>query len=220
MNNKLLIGLFAAIMFAFLFQGINVVKDVKYTISENLTQQKATVENIGSVFDWYGITIVDTIVKNNTGLLKTEETIKILKEGQIKKNKLLKQYYSTATDGESFYVDKLKRHDMDVDDFLNKVYASKTPIGPSTISEMYKLTDPTVELINEILSAKIRYTDQNSQTIQEEIKQFEKFLYCVGVLGAVIVLPLLFKRDKREREKLTIRIQEIKKRGDREKLCV
>jgi hypothetical protein len=207
-------------MFAFLFQGFNVIKDVKYTINENLTQQKATVENIGSVFDWYGITIVDSIVKNNIGILTTEETIKILKEEQVKKNKLLKQYYSTVTDEESFYVDKLKRHDMDVDDFLNKVYASKTSIGPSMISEMYKLTDPAVALINEILNAKTRYTDQNSQKIQEEIKQFEKFLYCVGVLGAVIVLPLLFKREKREREKLTIRIQEIKKRGDREKLCV
>lgn len=213
MNNKLLIGLFAAIMFAFLGQGLHVAKDVRETVNQNLAQQKATVENIGFVFDWYGITVVDSIVKNNIGVLKTEDTIKILKEGQVKKNKLLREYYSSATDNESFYVDRLKRHDMDIDQFLDKVYALKTPIGPQTINEMYKLTDPTVSLINEILSAKIRYSDQNSQFIHEEINQFEKFLYCVGVLGAVIVVPFLFRSDKSERKKIENKIKQIKKRA-------
>lgn len=213
MNNKLLIGLFSAIMFAFLGQGLHLVKDVRETVNQNLAQQKATVENIGFVFDWYGITVVDSIVKNNIGVLKTEDTIKILKEGQIKKNKLLREYYSTATDGESYYVDRLKRHDMDVDQFLNKVFASKTPIGPQTISEMYNLTDPTVSLINEILSAKIRYSDQNSLFIHEEINQFEQFLYCAGVLAGVIIIPILFKSGKSERKRMENKIKQIKKRA-------
>lgn len=60
----------------------------------------------------------------------------------------------------------------------------------------------------------------NSQIILTQINQFEKFLYCVGVLGGVIIVPLLFKKEKKERKQLAIKIQEIKKRGDREKMYI
>lgn len=61
---------------------------------------------------------------------------------------------------------------------------------------------------------------RNSQIILTQINQFEKFLYCVGVLGGVIIVPLLFKKEKKERKQLAIKIQEIKKRGDREKMYI
>ncbi len=220
MNTKALISIFAAIMFAFLLKGIHVVNNVETTVSQNLTQQKATVENIGSVFDWYGLTIVDSIVKDNFGLYTRQDTLENLKEGQKLKNKLLTEYCDTATPQEKFYVEKLRSRDLQIDQFLNKIYSLKQnqKIDAAIITEMYSLTDPTVELINEILTAKIRFSDNNVQIIEEEIKEFKHFLYCIGVLASVILLPVLF--NKNEKKEAIKKIQEIKKRAQREKQMI
>lgn len=74
-----------------------------------------------------------------------------------------------------------------------------------------------VSITNNIKNAA---STQNSEIILAQINQFEKFLYCVGVLGGVIIIPLMFKKEKKERKQLAIKIQEIKKRGDREKMYI
>lgn len=192
MNPKLLISVLAAIILSFVGQGIHIVNTVEKVLDNNLIHQKSTVEDIGMVFDWYGLTIVDSVVKRSHGIITHEEMVRVLKQGQVEKNHLLARYYNSAIPEERNYVEVLKGSDEKLDVFVERAINTGIETEQTKlISDMYALTDPTVETINEILKLKTDYATKNVRVVYNKLEDFRKFLYLAGVLAIVIVIPTL-----------------------------
>lgn len=186
------------IILGFVFQGVKTVNEVEKTINDNLTQQKAIVENIGLVFDWYGLTVVDNIIKFSYGMQSKEDLKRTLLSKREEKNKLLNEYFKTTTPNEITYLHLIKDNDIKIDQFIDKILNENIRVNKSTvIQEMYNLTDPTVSAINEILNIKTDYANANAIKITKSLDRFKSFLYSAAVLCAVISFPYIFKRENK-----------------------
>jgi len=199
MNVKILIIALALIILSFVGKGIQVINNVEHTLKESIVQQRSTVEDIGMAFDWYGLTVVDTVVKERYLLISKEEMVTILTEGKEEKNRLLERYYTNATPEEAEYVAKIKEYDVEVDKFVDKVISidGRLKGGSEIITEMYDITSPCVSLINEILDLKAEVAERKMNASYEELECLRYFLYLAGTLSLVLVVPFLFfSRDK------------------------
>lgn len=215
MNPKIFICTLAIIVLSFVGQGIHIVNTVEKVFDNNLIHQKSTVEDIGMVFDWYGLTIVDSVVKRSHGIITHEEMVVILKEGQVQKNHLLSRYYSSAIPEERNYVAILKESDEKLDQFVERAINTGIETEQTElIADMYALTDPTVNTINEILRLKTDYAIKNVQVVYKKLEDFRRFLYLAGVLAIVIIFPTFFPRNNK---KTIIKLKQIKKRAIKEK---
>ena len=200
MNVKILIIALALIILSFVGKGIQVINSVEDTLKESIIQQKSTVEDIGMAFDWYGLTVVDTVVKERYLLISKEEMVTILTEGKEEKNRLLKRYYTNATPEEAEYVAKIKEYDVEVDRFVDKVISidGRLKGGSEIITEMYDITSPCVDLINEILDLKAEAGERKMSASYEELECLRYFLYLAGTLSLVLVVPFLFSSKDKE----------------------
>ena len=194
MSAKVLVVALSLVILSFVGKGICVINNVESTLEENIIQQKSTVEDIGMVFDWYGLTVVDTVIKERYLLISKEEVVTILTDGREEKNRLLKKYYTNATPEEAEYVAKIKEYDIKVDEFVDKVISTKEELaqGNKIIAEMYSITSPCVDLINEILELKADISEKKVNISYMELENLRYFLYLAGVLSVVLVVPFLF----------------------------
>jgi hypothetical protein len=122
-----------------------------------------------------------------------------LTEGKEEKNRLLQRYYTNATPEEAEYVAKIKEYDVEVDKFVDKVISidGRLKGGSEIITEMYDITSPCVDLINEILEVKAEVAERKVNASYEELECLRYFLYLAGTLSLVLVVPFLFSsRDK------------------------
>ena len=149
------------------------------------------------VFDWYGLTIVDNIIKFSYGMQSKEDLKKILLSHREEKNKLLNEYFKTTTPDELTYMQLVKDNDVKIDLFIDKVLAEDISVNKSNVvQEMYSLTDPTVSAINEILNIKTSYVNSNAVKITQSLERFKHFLYSAAMLSVVISLPYICKKEK------------------------
>lgn len=190
MNPRLIINSLVAIILAFTIKGFCVLQDVNKTVEYDLVQQQSVTQDVGMAFDWYGLTVVDNIVKYTHDMLSAEELIETLKDGKIDKDQLLRNYYQNATAIENEYVNKLKSYDTRVDLFIDRVIAQAADKGYQTdeamIKEMYGLTQPAVDTINTIIDLKTEQSTKIKQTIRSSIESLEYFLMLVTSLAIVI----------------------------------
>lgn len=190
MNPRLIINSLVAIILAFTIKGFCVLQDVNKTVEYDLVQQQSVTQDVGMAFDWYGLTVVDNIVKYTHDMLSAEELIETLKDGKIDKDQLLRNYYQNATAVENEYVNKLKSYDTKVDLFIDRVIAQAADKGYQTdeamIKEMYGLTQPAVDTINTIIDLKTEQSTKIKQTIRSSIESLEYFLMLVTSLAIVI----------------------------------
>jgi ABC-type antimicrobial peptide transport system permease subunit len=190
MNPRLIINSLVAIILAFTIKGFCVLQDVNKTVEYDLVQQQSVTQDIGMAFDWYGLTVVDSIVKYTHDMLSAEELIETLKDGKVDKDQLLRNYYRNATAVENEYVNKLKSYDTKVDLFIDRVIAQAADKGYQTdeamIKEMYSLTQPAVDIINTIIDLKTEQSTKIKQTIHSSIESLEYFLMLVTSLAIVI----------------------------------
>lgn len=219
MNPRLIINSLVVIILAFTIKGFCVLQDVNKTIEHDLMQQQSVTQDIGMAFDWYGLTVVDSIVKHSHNMLPSEELIEILKDGKIEKDQLLRNYYEKATAIENEYVNKLKSYDTQVDIFIDKVAAQASDkmlqTDESIIKEMYNLTQPAVDTINTIIDLKTEQSTKTKQTIRSSIQSLEYFLMLTTVLAIVIGVSGNKKKKKIPAEILK-KFSEIKKRDKKE----
>jgi hypothetical protein len=201
MNAKTLIAALAIIILSFVCKGLHVIDNVENTLQDNIVQQKSTTEDIGMAFDWYGLTVVDTIVKERYSLINKEQMISVLTEGKKEKDRLLEKYYSTTTPEEKDYVVQLKKYDVMVDEFVDKAISTDGRLkgGSELITEMYRVTAPPVDLINEILDLKTKVAEQKVKETYDQLESLRYYLYLLGILCVVIVAPfLVFTNDEED----------------------
>ena len=97
MRPKFIVFCLAAICLAFGFRGLSLTEDIKYTLKENARQAESSIMEIGMCFDWYGVIIVDSVVKTSNGVITTPEMVEVLEEERAYKNEYLAGYKKDIT---------------------------------------------------------------------------------------------------------------------------
>jgi hypothetical protein len=190
MSSRTIINLLVIIILAFTIKGFFVLREITDTIEKDQTQQQVVTQDIGMAFDWYGLTVVDTIVKYKHNIIKSDELVAKLTEGKKQKQELLERYYTTSTNEEKQFIQSLKDSDTKVDVFVDKVIAqskiSKPVKDTAVITEMYSLTQPAVDTINTIINVKTQKSIEIKAHLYENISMFDKFLKAAAVLAVAI----------------------------------
>lgn len=219
MNPRLIINSLVAIILAFTIKGFCVLQDVNKTIKQDLIQQQSATQDVGMAFDWYGLTVVDNIVKYTHNIIPSKELVETLEDGTIDKDELLRKYYNSATAIENEYVNKLKAQDTQVDLFVDRVINQASnrryQTDESMLKEMYSLTQPAVDTINTIIDLKTEQSAKTKQSISSSIQSLEYFLMLTTVLAIVIGVSGNKKRKKISPEILK-KFSEIKERDKKE----
>ena len=87
MRPKFLVYCLAAICLVFGWKGLTLTEDIESTLQENARQAESSIMEIGMCFDWYGVIIVDSVVKTCNGVISTDEMIETLQEkGRLRMN--------------------------------------------------------------------------------------------------------------------------------------
>lgn len=190
MKTRCIINLLVVIVLAFTIKGLFTLQEVNSTIELDQAQQASITEDVGMAFDWYGLTVVDSIVQYQHHMIAPDELIKRLVDGRQHKDKLLQRYYAVSSKSEQQYIQKLKQYDAKVDAFVSKVVTNttldKVEDDDTIIPEMYSLTQPAVDIINTIIDAKTDESSKVKAQLYANIKAFENFLLVASVLALAI----------------------------------
>lgn len=198
MKPKLIVYCLAAIVFAFGIKGFLLHKDIQITLKDNARQQEAATMEIGMCFDWYGVIIVDSVVKVATGLITPEMMIETLQEEKANKDEYLRLYKPTITDAEKEDAQFVFRQDKKIDYLVDTLIQLAKNNNLEGISElippMYDLTDPTIEAINNLIDAKMYYNEAQSEILNKKLESFSEFLTLLLILSGVLCVCVTFSR--------------------------
>ena len=73
MRPKFIVYCLSAICLAFAFKGLLLTENIQNTLKENARQSESSIMEIGMCFDWYGVIIVDSVVKTSHGVITPAE---------------------------------------------------------------------------------------------------------------------------------------------------
>ena len=199
MKPKIIVYCLAAIVLAFGLKGFLLHKDIEETLKDNARQQEAATMEIGMCFDWYGVIIVDSVVKVATGLITPEMMIETLQEERENKNEYLRLYKPTITESEKEDAEFVFRQDKKIEHLVDTLIRLAKNNNLEGISElipaMYDLTDPTIEAINNLIDAKMYYNEAQSEILYKKIESFSEFLWLLLILSGVLCVCVSFTRS-------------------------
>ena len=105
MRPKFIVYCLAAICLAFAWKGLILTEDIESTLEENARQSESSIMEIGMCFDWYGVIIVNSVVKTSHGSITPAEMVDILEEERGYKDEYLEGYKKDITPDEIEYAD-------------------------------------------------------------------------------------------------------------------
>ena len=80
MKPKFIVYCLSIICLAFGIKGFELNKDIQTTLKENARQSESSIMEIGMCFDWYGVIIVNSVVKTSHGVMTPAEMVQTLEE--------------------------------------------------------------------------------------------------------------------------------------------
>ena len=105
MRPKFIVYCLAAICLAFVWKGLILTEDIESTLEENARQSESSIMEIGMCFDWYGVIIVNSVIKTSHGVISPSEMIDILEEESKNKDEYLEGYKDSITEDEAEFAD-------------------------------------------------------------------------------------------------------------------
>ena len=198
MRPKFIVYCLAAICMAFGFKGATLTEDINKTLAENARQSESSIMEIGMCFDWYGVIIVDSVVKTSHGQMKLAEMVEVLQEESGYKDEYLAAYKKDITPKEVEYANFVFEQEKKVSAYVNELIEWGNTNDLESIKEsiprMYEMTDPTIEAINNIMDTKMYYNEEQSAILHEKIKTFSDFMVLAIVLSVVMSICASFSR--------------------------
>ena len=199
MKPKIIVYCLAVIVFAFGVKGFLIHADIEKTLKDNARQQEAATMEIGMCFDWYGVIIVDSVVKTTTGIIEPEEMIETLREERENKNEYLRLYKPTITESEVEDAEFVFRQDKKIKFLVDRIIELGQQGNLEKLAElippMYELTDPTIEAINNLIDAKMYYNEAQSELLYKKMESFTEFLWLLLILSGVLCICISFTRE-------------------------
>ena len=198
MRPKFIVYCLAAICMAFGFKGATLTEDINKTLAENARQSESSIMEIGMCFDWYGVIIVDSVVKTSHGQMKLAEMVEVLQEESGYKDEYLAAYKKDITPKETEYANFVFEQEKKISAYVTELIEWGNTNDLESIKEsiprMYKMTDPTIEAINNIMDAKMYYNEEQSAILHTKIKTFSDFMVLAIVLSVVMSICASFSR--------------------------
>lgn len=190
MRPKFIVYCLAAICLAFSWKGIILTEDIDNTLEENARQSEASIMEIGMCFDWYGVIIVNSVIKTSHGVISTNEMIDVLEEESKNKDEYLEGYKDSITEDEIEYADFVFAQEEKISLYVDQLikWANNNDIDKikASIPLMYQMTDPTIDAINNIMDTKMYYNEAKSEELYDKIGQYREFMILTVVLCFVM----------------------------------
>tara|TARA_R100001440_G_scaffold74387_1_gene99849 strand:- start:253 stop:858 length:606 start_codon:yes stop_codon:yes gene_type:complete len=198
MRPKFIVYCLAAICFAFAWKGLLLTEDINSTLKENARQSESSIMEIGMCFDWYGVIIVNSVVKTSHGVITPLEMVDILEEERINKDQYLKGYKKDITPDEIEFSDFVFKQEEKITLYVDKLieWGKEGNIEKikASVPVMYEMTDPTIDAINNIMDTKMYYNESKSEILNEKIIEYREFMILTIVLCVVMSICAGFSR--------------------------
>ena len=198
MRPKFIVYCLAAICLAFAWKGLILTEDIESTLEENARQSESSIMEIGMCFDWYGVIIVNSVVKTSHGSITPAEMVDILEEERGYKDEYLEGYKKDITPDEIEYADFVfaqeKKINLYVDELIDWANKGDIEMIKASIPRMYDMTDPTIDAINNIMDTKMYYNEAQAEILNAKILFFRDFMILTIVLCIVMSICAGFSR--------------------------
>ena len=198
MRPKFIVYCLAAICLTFAFKGLLLTENIEKTLKENARQSESSIMEIGMCFDWYGVIIVDSVVKTSNGVITPAEMVEVLQEESSYKDEYLEGYKKDITPKEVEFAEFVFEQEKKISVYVEKLIAwgKSNDIDSirASIPAMYEMTDPTIEAINNIMDTKMYYNEEQSAILHEKIKLYSDFMILAVVLSVVMSICAAFSK--------------------------
>tara|TARA_Y100001938_G_C8070338_1_gene422687 strand:- start:1357 stop:1962 length:606 start_codon:yes stop_codon:yes gene_type:complete len=198
MRPKFIVYCLSAICLLFGLKGFELNKDIQNTLKENARQSESSIMEIGMCFDWYGVIIVNSVIKTSHGTMTPAEMIDILNEEGGYKDQYLEAYKKDITPDEQEYADFVFSQEKKINLYVNELieWAEKGDIEmiKASIPRMYDMTDPTIDAINNIMDTKMYYNEEQSEILNKKIDRFSDFICTLLALCFVMSICASFSK--------------------------
>ena len=195
---KFIVYCLAAICLAFAWKGLILTEDIESTLEENARQSESSIMEIGMCFDWYGVIIVNSVVKTSHGSITPAEMVDILEEERGYKDEYLEGYKKDITPDEIEYADFVfaqeKKINLYVDELIDWANKGDIEMIKASIPRMYDMTDPTIDAINNIMDTKMYYNEAQAEILNAKILFYRDFMILTIVLCIVMSICAGFSR--------------------------
>jgi len=198
MRPKFIVYCLAAICLAFAWKGLILTEDIESTLEENARQSESSIMEIGMCFDWYGVIIVNSVVKTSHGSITPTEMVDILEEERGYKDEYLEGYKKDITPDEVEYADFVFKQEVIINAYVDELiaWANKGDVEmiKASIPRMYEMTDPTIDAINNIMDTKMYYNEEQAEILNAKILEYRDFMILTIVLCVVMSVCAGFSR--------------------------
>ena len=198
MRPKFIVYCLAAICLSFAWKGLILTENIESTLEENARQSESSIMEIGMCFDWYGVIIVNSVVKTSHGSITPAELVDILEEERVYKDEYLEAYKKDITPDEVEYADFVFKQELVinayVDELINWANKGDVEMIKASIPRMYDMTDPTIDAINNIMDTKMYYNEAQSEILNNKISKYRDFMILTIVLCVVMSICAGFSK--------------------------
>ena len=201
MRPKFIVYCLSVICLAFGMKGFQLNEDIQTTLKENARQSESSIMEIGMCFDWYGVIIVNSVIQVSHGIITPAEMVDMLKAERVYKDEYLEAYKKDITPKEKEYADFVFQQEEKIKVYVDKLitWAESHDIDQikATIPEMYEMTDPTIDAINEIMDTKMYYNEEQGEILNKKIDNFSDFICTLMALCVVMSVCASFSKKCR-----------------------
>ena len=201
MKPKFIVYCLSIICLAFGIKGFELNKDIQTTLKENARQSESSIMEIGMCFDWYGIIIVNSVVKTSHGVMTPAEMVQTLEEERVYKDEYLAAYKKDITANEVEYAEFVFKQEERINAYVDELieWGNAQDIGmiKGSVARMYEMTDPTIDAINNIMDTKMYYNEEQSKFLNSKIDKFSDFICMLMALCAVMSICASFSKKCR-----------------------
>jgi len=198
MRPRFIVYCLSVICLAFGLKGLQLNDDIKTTLEENARQSESSIMEIGMCFDWYGVIIVNSVIQTSHGIMSPEEMIEVLEEESGYKDEYLDGYKKDITPKETAYADFVFAQEdkisLYVDELIEWAKAGDIDKIKGSIPQMYEMTEPTIEAINNIMDTKMYHNEAQSAILNKKIDRFGEFIWTLMALCGVMSVCASFSR--------------------------
>lgn len=211
MPQKIKVLLLGLIAFAFSIYGYVLCERTVENFQKSEQCFRNVTYELSPLFDAHTLLIVDSHVKTAHGLMSFEEFCENMNIAETKIKKALRNYEKNlVSESEKEMFLMLEQKCEDTLDYMKKVKKICQEKNKAEIEvlisngELYGNTDPTLELINEVLEKELLLSaEYNSRSIKS-LKDFEKFLTMFMGFSMVLSVAGFFptKSEKKTKKRV------------------
>lgn len=210
MTPKIIVLSLAFVMGVFTYYGYSVAEKIEKDFKQSSNHFNTVTSILSPLFDACSISIVDTQVKLVHGQTDFKKFCKVMVSTRKNLQIYLENYNLQKIDKEKDYYTELAQRLRVVDLYLEKGIKAcenndyKTIFEMLNSGEMYKVIDPTTDLINKILDDKLEFAEASKNDAFKVINKFRQFLLIQFTLCLVVSSAVLIPKKKRSRTKKSI----------------